>query len=291
MTNSFIDLSKKFDLPAAEIIDCLRVLDDKTRELDIDFFVVGAQARILILEQYYGFPVKIDTLDIDIAITVNDWQQYGKLRDSLLCSKSFTPEAKVYHRLYFENKYPVDLIPFGALEEPSGAIQWPPDQGIQMNVTGFENALNDTILVHLADQLDVRFVSLPGMAVLKLIAWYDRHNEFPTKDAPDIATLLRYYSEAGNDERLYGQHADLTQAADFDFEMASARMLGRDMAAIMTAQTKETVLEILDRHTNPDGNDRLVLAVSRYIPGQDYEKSLNLLQNLKTGILDQYNRA
>lgn len=68
-------------------------------------------------------------------------------------------------------------------------------------------------------------------------------------------------------------------------------MLGRDMAAIMTAQTRETVLEILDLHTNPDGNDRLILAVSRYIPDQDYEKSLNLLQNLKTGILDQYNRA
>ncbi len=88
------------------------------------------------------------------------------------------------------------------------------------------------------------------MAVLKLIARHDRHNEFPTKDAPDIATLLRYYSEAGNDERLYGQYADLTQAADFDLEMAGARMPGRDMAAIMTAQTKETVLEILNLYTN-----------------------------------------
>jgi hypothetical protein len=43
MTKSFIDLSKNFDPPAAEIIDCLRVLDDKTRELDNDFFVVGAK--------------------------------------------------------------------------------------------------------------------------------------------------------------------------------------------------------------------------------------------------------
>jgi len=156
-----------------------------------------------------------------------------------------------------------------------------------MNVTGFQNALNDTILVHLTDQLDVRFVSLPGMAVLKLIAWHDRHNEFPTKDASDIASLLRQYPEAGNYERLYGEHADLIQAADFDFEMAGARMLGRDMAAIMTAQTKEAVLEILDLYTNPDGNDRLVLAIARCIPDQDYEESLNLLQNLKFGILVQ----
>ncbi len=68
----------------------------------------------------------------------------------------------------------------------------------------------------------------------------------------------------------------MIQAADFDFEMAGARMLGRDMAAIMTTRTRETVLEILDLHTNPDGNDRLILAVSRYIPNQDYEKFLHL---------------
>ncbi|MFW6011371.1 MAG: hypothetical protein ACOC8Q_02565 [Desulfosalsimonas sp.] len=88
----------------------------------------------------------------------------------------------------------------------------------------------------------------------------------------DIATLLRYYPEAGNHERLYGKHADLIQAADFDFEMAGARMLGRDMAAIMTAQTRETVLKILEVHTNPDGDDRLLLAIARFIPDQDYEK-------------------
>lgn len=288
MTNSFIDLSNNFNVPAAETIDCLKALDDKARDLDIDFFVVGAQARILVLEQYYGFPVKTDTLDIDIAITVNDWQQYGKLRDTLIWSKSFTPDPKVYHRIYFENQYPVDLIPFGALEEPPGTIQWPPDQDIHMNVTGFQNALNDTILVHLTEQLDVRFVSLPGMIVLKLIAWHDRHHEYPTKDASDIAVLLRYYPEAGNYERLYGEHADLIRNTDFDFESAGARMLGRDMTAIMTAQTRESVLEILDLYTNPDGNDSLVLGISRFVPDQDYEVSLHLLQNLKTGILDQY---
>ena len=53
-----------------------------------------------------------------------------------------------------------------------------PDKSIEMNVTGFRDALNDAILVHLSEGLDVRFVSLPGMAVLKIIAWRDRHNEF-----------------------------------------------------------------------------------------------------------------
>ncbi len=252
----------------------------------MDFFVVGALVRILILEQYYNISTGVATLDIDIAITVVDWEHYEKLRGSLIFSRSFTPDPKVYHRLRFKDKYPVDLIPFGAVETSAGLIRWPPDQSIEMNVTGFQDALNDAILVHLSAILDVRFVSLPGMAVLKLIAWRDRHNEFPTKDAVDIATLLKYYSEAGNDERMFEQHADLMETADFDFEMAGARMLGRDMAKIMSPQTKKTILEILDLYTDPDRNDLLINAIAIYLPDKDYEKGLKLLKNLKAGILD-----
>ncbi len=112
-------------------------------------------------------------------------------------------------------------------------------------------------------------------------------NEFPTKDAVDIATLLKYYLDAGNDERMFEQHADLMESADFDFEMAGARMMGRDMAKIMSLQTKTTVLEILDRYTDPDGNDRLTQSITRWLPGKNYEKAMNLLINLKAGILDK----
>lgn len=253
----------------------------------MDFFVVGALVRILILEQYYNLPIDVATLDIDIAVTVIDWEHYEKLRNALISSNSFAPDPKIYHRQWFNKEHPVDLIPFGAVETSSGLIQWPPDQSIEMNVTGFGDALSDTILVHLSDKLEVRFVSLPGMAILKLIAWRDRHNEFPTKDAVDIATLLKYYPDAGNDERMFEQHADLMETADFDFEMAGARLLGRDMVKIMSSQTKKAALEILDFYTDPNGNDRLIQAITRWLPDKDYERALKLLKNLKAGILDK----
>ncbi|MBC2713712.1 MAG: hypothetical protein HF978_00175 [Desulfobacteraceae bacterium] len=180
MTNSSIDLSKNCD---QSTIDCLTDLNYKARELNMDFFVVGAQVRILILEQYYKISTDVATLDIDIGIAVIDWAHYTKLKESLILNRSFITDHKVYHRLWFKDKYPVDLIPFGAVETSAGLIRWPPDQSIEMNVTGFQDALNDTILVRLSDKLDVRFASLPGMAILKLIAWHGQHNEFPTKDA------------------------------------------------------------------------------------------------------------
>ena len=283
MTNSSIDLSKNCDQLT---IDCLTDLSYEAKELNIDFFVVGALVRILILEKYYNLPIGVATLDLDIGITVTDWEHYKKLKDSLILIRSFTPDSKTYHRLWYNNTYPVDLIPFGAVETPAGLIRWPPGKSIEMNVTGFQDALNDAILVHLSEGLDVRFVSLPGMAVLKIIAWSDRHNEFPTKDAVDIATLLKYYSEAGNDERMFNEHSDLVEIENFEFELSGARMLGRDMAKIMSPKTKGMVLDILALHTDPDKNDSLINAIIIYLPDKNYERGLKLLQNLKTGILD-----
>jgi predicted nucleotidyltransferase len=283
MKNSSIDLSTHCD---SSTIACLLKIRDQAEHLAVDFFVVGALARRLILEQYYDLPIRVATLDIDIAITVADWDGYERLRESLILSRSFIPDPKVYHRLWFNQTHPVDVIPFGSLETSEGLIRWPPDQSFEMNVTGFQDAFNDAIHVVLADHLRVRFVSLPGMAVLKLIAWRDRHHEFPEKDAVDIATLLKYYPDAGNEERMFSEHADLMAAAEFDFETAGARLLGRDMAKIMSPQTRKMILEILTVFTDPDANDRLTLAVSRLLPGQDYKTALKLLINLKSGIQD-----
>ncbi|MBC2713711.1 MAG: hypothetical protein HF978_00170 [Desulfobacteraceae bacterium] len=86
---------------------------------------------------------------------------------------------------------------------------------------------------------------------------------------------------------MFEEHADLMETADFDFEMAGARMLGRDIVKIMSPQTKKTVLEILDLHTDPDRNDRLIQAITRWLPDKNYERGLKLLQNLKSGILDK----
>ena len=284
MTNTSINLSKLCD-PSTR--DCLTVIRDQASSLNTDFFVVGALVRILVLERYYNIPTGVGTLDIDIGVTVIDWAHYEKLRHSLISTGSFAEDKKVYHRLWHREKYPVDLIPFGAVETSAGLIQWPHDQAVEMNVTGFQDALKAAILVRLSDDLNVRFVSLPAMAVLKLIAWHDRHNELPTKDAVDIAVLLKNYLNAGNDQRMFDQHANLIETADFDFEAAGARLLGRDMAQIMSRQTTKSVLGVLASNTLPDEHDSLVIAVADRLPEKSYERALALLQSLKAGILDQ----
>ena len=53
MMSISIDLSKNTD---PVIADCIKAVKKGADDLGIDFFVVGAAARDLILGQYYGLP-------------------------------------------------------------------------------------------------------------------------------------------------------------------------------------------------------------------------------------------
>jgi predicted nucleotidyltransferase len=100
------------------------------------------------------------------------------------------------------------------------------------------------LLVELAEGLLVPVASLPSLAMLKLIAWRERHLQ-SQKDATDFLLIARHYADAGNYHRLYETEAALLQAADFDPELAGAALLGKDAAAVSSARTQQAVTEIL----------------------------------------------
>jgi predicted nucleotidyltransferase len=85
-------------------------------------------------------------------------------------------------------------------------------------------------------------------------------------------------------DRLYEDHPDFVADVGGDLEPAGARLLGHDMAVVMSNTTKQAVQSILSCNTIPDSSDRLVEAIFRHIPGQNYERALDLLQNIKKGL-------
>jgi predicted nucleotidyltransferase len=125
---------------------------------------------------------------------------------------------------------------------------------------------------------------LPGLAILKLIAWNDRRHEVPQKDAADLALVLRKYAEAGNEDRLYQEYPDLLKQERFDQELAGAWLLGQDMSKVMQARTREVILDILKNQADPDKSDRLILSIAKELPGNDYDRASKLLMNLSRGI-------
>ena len=182
---------------------------------------------------------------------------------------------------------PLDIVPFGLLEQGSGEIRWPPDEKIRMNMRGFEDAYRDAQMVRLRAKpvLDIPCASPAGLALLKIIAWNDR---WPAggKDAGDLLFLMRNFLEAGKQDDLYHCHPDLLEGEDFDFELASARLLGRDIAKIMSDGTRGIVVQILERETSEQGGFRLLTDMAHSLPRTDqaFEQALRLLDALRMGV-------
>jgi predicted nucleotidyltransferase len=63
--------------------------------MKIPFFIVGATARDILLEVHYGIGSKRATLDIDIAVFIENWEQYNHLKDELIGIKHFTPTRDI----------------------------------------------------------------------------------------------------------------------------------------------------------------------------------------------------
>lgn len=284
MSKNLLDLSGKIDALTVEIFDAIAKI---TTANDIRFFLVGATARDLILHYGYGVPVERATEDIDLGVQVSDWTEFGRLKEELLEIRGFE-STKETQRLLYQNHTPVDIVPFGDIQEQGNEISWPPDQSIRMSVLGFEDAYRSAQWVRLRSDpgLDVLVATPAGLATLKLIAWSDNPTE-RRKDALDLAFLLRVYMDIGtNDKRLLSEHDDLLNADEFDYELAGARLLGRDMATLAAQETKQTLIDILAQETGKSDRFRLVQDMRRGTDSESFDKNLLLLEALEQGLVE-----
>lgn len=231
-------------------IEILKQVDRVAQELGLDYFVSGATARDILLGGVFGLDTGRGTRDVDLAIAVDGWAQFETVKRRLVETGAFAPDEHVIHRLYHlrepgRRSYPLDLIPFGPIEDPANAIAWPPDRSMVMNVAGYREALATALPVEIQPGFVVRVVSLPGLAILKVFGWASRGAGDP-RDAIDLVTLLRQYGEAGNEDRLYGAEIEILEAQHYDLDLAGPRLLGRDAARITGLATRNQVLALLD---------------------------------------------
>lgn len=179
---------------------------------------------------------------------------------------------------------PVDIIPYGKIAEPGKAVPWPPGGDTTMNVAGFADAAAHALRVELEDKLSIAVASLPGLAVLKLLAWADRRHQ--TKDAIDLGILFRYYERAGNQNRLYDEHADLLGAYGYDPELAGAALLGQDARSICLEDTYRTVAGFLKEQTAGDQPQALALGLNIGTGYQNpQERARHMLSSFAFGFL------
>jgi predicted nucleotidyltransferase len=211
-----LDLSQRDDLAWLATL----IADAKSALPGLEPLIVGALARDLWLHYAHGIAIERVTEDVDFALAV-DWPGFSRARDVLVASGLFEPARRATHKLRHPRLGWLDLIPFGAVERADGTIAWPPSGDEVMVVLGYGEAHAAAIETALPHDQRVRIVSLPMLAILKVLAWKDRHRRTQGKDAIDLALIMRRYLEAGNLDRLYSEFAYVFDE-HFDFEPAGA---------------------------------------------------------------------
>lgn len=243
--------------------------------------VVGAFARDLHLHYGAGVPIQRGTEDVDFALAVRSWDGFEELRTRLVASGRFRASEGRWHRLVHANWVRIDLLPFGSIESRDRTIVWPPDGNVVMDVYGFQEALESADQVLLPGNVTLPVVCLPGLALLKIIAWEDRHRCSPQKDAADLNLILRnYLSIPANTQRLWTQFAEWTAAPDFDYEHSGARMVGYDIRRLIGDEGLGRLQRILAAQLDQDGPGELPYEMNRRFP----ENAFALLKSLYSGL-------
>jgi|ERR1043165_1094666 predicted nucleotidyltransferase len=164
MSNTSLDLSNR--LPA-EQVNIIRLVVRAAQSQGLRLFIVGAQARDLLLQYVYDLPVHALRM-ISISESSESWDEFTKLQHNLIADNKFQPHMTMRQRLLHESGLFIDLVPFGDLEQVSGQISWPPDFTIVMSTVGFREAYDSSVEIRIADDLIVRVTSLAGLALMRL---------------------------------------------------------------------------------------------------------------------------
>ena len=229
----------------------------------VDFLLVGAAARDLLLLYRHGITPPRRTTDVDFAFCVPDWSRFEQLKAALVGSGRFT-SGRITHRLHHRIGTPIDLIPFGGVASATGEIAWPPDGNPVMSVLGYDAALDSAETVLLPGDQRLAVIALPMLALLKLFAWEDRNQDQPRKDAVDLMFVLTSAPLTAGLERLLDAAPGLLDLDDFDVDLAGAWLLGSHAREAIDRYGEHRpaivarATTILERQTDPDGPLRLI---------------------------------
>ncbi len=182
-----------------------------------------------------------------------------KFLKKLIASGVFQP-TKVTHKLIFKNRYEIDIVPFGDIQNEEGQYTWPPDHIKAMNVAGLVEVSEGSIDIQ-TDTITFRAASLPGICIMKLLAWHDRGFR-DNRDGKDLGFILNNYIEMKYED-LYTLHEDLMTDENFDRVITIARVMGRDIYDLLKSNpvALTQVKAILRKETEDEEYSKLAIAL------------------------------
>lgn len=259
----------KEDLQNDLMAETLQVLAGCYRQLGAEVFVVGATARDIALRLLDVTNAPRRTMDLDVAVMLQDWNQYERLTSILL--HNHFEKAREKQRFYYLGsngriRFEVDIVPFGAIAEED-QVAWPPEGSPVMSVRCFEDVMRAADKVTVDGDFAFRLASLSGQFLIKLDTWNDRRMK-TKKDAADMAFLLQnvYVASALAHDGLPPE-VD-TNTEQFDVIVAGAEWMAADLKKILSDEHRHFYAEMLrgelaKNEESPLLNDLLDVSDSR----------------------------
>lgn len=260
--------------------EVFEIIDEIMQKHKIPYYLIGVSAIALELLKENIKPSR-GTKDIDFAIMISSTKEYQKIISDLE-SKGFT---KVQAPWTFYNKAfnaVVDVLPFGEIEEEF-TMNFN-KRNIDLHVLGLKEVLADAREIYIDEKL-VQIPPLPGMVILKLIAWSDRPED-RDQDPGDILKIIEHYFDYNYDEILE-HHNDIFPEGELDQLKISARVLGRNARRYLQSSKtlEDRVLGILEKHTSSPQNSDF-LKKWAILKDWDLAYAEEILTEFKTGITE-----
>jgi len=261
-----------------DVFDCI---DEVMKKLNIPYYLIGASAIALELLKD-GVKPSRGTKDIDFAIMISSLKEFEAVV-SELTEHGFNKVQAPWTMFNPKFNIAIDLLPFGEIEEKF-TVNFN-ERHTDLHVLGFSEVLKASTSVQIEEK-SINIPSLPGMVILKLIAWSDRPEE-RDNDLYDILRIIEHYFDYNYDEIVEHHNDTFPEDDELDQLKVSARVLGRNASRFLTISKaiNDRVLKTINENLiNPKESS----IAKQWVKNKDWglEYAVELLEEFRKGLTE-----
>lgn len=256
------------------------IIDRVLVEDRIPYYLVGASAIALELLKVGKHPGR-GTKDIDFAIMVSSMEQYDQVLNHFVL-EGFNKVKDPFTIFHAKYNTVIDLLPFGQVEE-NDTVSFN-DRYSDLHVLGFREVLENPNHIHIEDKVAM-VPPLPGMVILKLVAWSDRPED-RDNDLSDILRIISEYFDLEWDNIVESHNDLLDQLDEANGQLKiAAHVLGR-MAKTYLLKSKalsDRILDLLQQQTANTESSQIARNWARE-KEISLDEAIAVLEQLKVGL-------
>lgn len=183
-----------------EAVEALRILARVCCQEGRRFALIGATVPQVVLDfRGSSGSGSRETRDVDAVAEVNSWDDFTRLCERL--GQDGFRQGQVAHELWFGDQMRIDLIPFGPSLVEHDKLSWPYGDSV-MTACGLEEALECARDQQVAPDLTLPVVSIPGLILMKVVAYMDRPAE-RARDLSDVLYCFEHYEQTAGESRRF----------------------------------------------------------------------------------------